>query len=196
MSLPLQRSMFLGLVLATLASSAAADAQYSSQVSPPVIPAPAIGAATTTTHPLNIAPGPQAATANPDSTPPASEQWVDQQTAKVRSEVEGRVARGEMNPDEAERLIAWRHWQFEQQAAGRAPQSQIIARQDAVGSTPNNAMVIPAPQPYYAPYPGRYYVAPGYAPYYGSYYPPAFVPFGIGFCAGGVGHNFAGRVCF
>ena len=31
-----------------------------------------------------------------NSTPPASEQWVEQQTAKIRSEVEARVARGDM----------------------------------------------------------------------------------------------------
>jgi hypothetical protein len=125
--------------------------------------------------------------------PPASEQWVEQQTAKVRAEVEARVARGELSPDEAERLIGWRHWQLAQRAAGQAPAPAILERQQAAAPR-----VVPAyPPAYYAapyPYYGAYRYAPyGYAPYgygYDRYSP------GIAVCAGGVGHHFAGSVCF
>ena len=46
---------------------------------------------------------------------------VAQEVARYRSEQEARVARGEITPEEAERLIAWREWQLAQQAAGLAP---------------------------------------------------------------------------
>ncbi len=140
-------------------------------------------------------PGPAPATAGPgqgpaaaaspqdDATPPASEQWVEQQTARVRAEVEARVGRGEMNPDEAERLIGWRHWQFQQQAAGLAPASQIPGPprvvQHRVAAAPPliAAPVVPAPM----------LVGPPVAPAVGI---------GIGGCIGGGGHNGAFSLCF
>ena len=91
---------------------------------------------------------------------------VAQEVARYRSEQEARVARGEITPDEAERLIAWREWQLAQQAAGLAPRPpQIVQR----------TIVTPAYPPYYyAPY-----------PYYGPYYgPPAPAYWGFSLCAG------------
>jgi hypothetical protein len=166
------------LALATTPAFAASASQT-------FIPAPPVNATAG-------APAGAPADAATNATPPASEQWVEQQTAKIRSEVEARVARGDMTPDEAERLIGWRRYQLEQQAAGQAPAPAIQERQQAVAA---------APRPYYAaPYPGPYYAAPyGYA--YGPYgygYPygyPRYAP-GIAVCAGGVGHHFAGGVCF
>ncbi|MEP7063896.1 MAG: hypothetical protein ABI881_16030, partial [Betaproteobacteria bacterium] len=96
--------------------------------------------------------------------PPASEQWLDQQVASYRNEVQARVARGDMNPDEAERLIGWRRWQLSQQAAGNAPAPTIVARQNAA----DRAVVLPAPR--------SYYYAPGYLPYYAPGYAPGYAP--------------------
>ena len=91
-------------------------------------------------------------------------------------------------PRPACRLIGWRRWQLTQQAAGTAPESSIIARQ-------NNAdrrVVVPSPRPYYAPGYAPYYYGNGYAPGYAPY----VVPPRIGFCAGGIGHHYSGAVCF
>ncbi len=166
----------------------AAAPAFAATASQTFIPAPQVNAAGAAAG----APVDVPADAATNSAPPASEQWVEQQTAKIRGEVEARVARGDMTPDEAERLIGWRRFQLEQQAAGQAPAPVIQQRHEAVAA---------APQPYYAaPYPGPYYAAPyGYA--YGPYgygYPygyPRYAP-GIAVCAGGVGHHFAGGVCF
>ncbi len=124
----------------------------------------------------------------PDGTLPASAQWVDQQITQYRHEIEARVARGDMSPDEAERLIGWRQWQLSQQAAGNAPQSTVIARQNDAA----RAAVAPYPGPYYGAYPAPYPYYRPYAPYYGygPYYP------GISVCAGGSGHHGSASVCF
>lgn len=174
-----------------LAGAAIAAAPYLPAASQTFLPAPVAvpGQSTNAAQ----APAPAAATAaptDPASTPPASEQWVDQQTAKYRSEVEARVARGDLNPDEAERLIGWRHWQLQQQAAGHAPAPQIMARQNAAEA---NGVVVPGPGGYYPPYPTPYY-----APYYGGWYRPGYGPFvpGISVCTGGFGHHYAASVCF
>jgi hypothetical protein len=176
----------LAAALASLCIGAAAAATPSQTFipAPQSMPQDAGGAATA---PLASAPD----TGNP---PPASEQWVEQQTAKVRAEVEARVARGELSPDEAERLLGWRHFQLAQRAAGQAPAPAILERQQAVAAAPR---VVPAYPGYYGahyPYYGAYGYAPyGYAPYGYGYY--RYSP-GIAVCAGGAGHHFAGGVCF
>jgi hypothetical protein len=108
---------------------------------------------------------------------------VQQELARYRADTEARVARGEITPDESERLIAWREWQLAQQAAGLAPRPpQIVER----------TIVAPAypPAPYYAPRP--YY----YGPYYGPYYaPPAPVYWGLSLCAGRAYRSGWGSVC-
>jgi hypothetical protein len=134
---------------------------------------------------------PPAGAADPAEPPPASEQWVEQQTAKVRAEVEARVARGELTPDEAERLIGWRHYQIAQQAAGQAPAPAILERQRAAAATPPIVVRTYPPAYYVAPY--GYYAPYGYAPYGSAYY--RYSP-GIAVCAGGFGHHVAGSICF
>ncbi len=143
-----------------------------------------------------------AVSAGDDSALPASAQLVDQQIATYRQQVEARVARGDMSPDEAERLIGWHRWQLEQQAAGRAPASQIVERQNDENAR-RNVVVGPSGAPYYAPYYRPYaapYYAPPYAvgPGYGPYYGPAYGTFlpGISVCAGSGGHHFGASVCF
>lgn len=154
-----------------------------------------IGGAVAATPSQTLIPAPQSlphdagatATASDGGTPPASEQWVEQQTAKVRAEVEARVARGELSPDEAERLIGWRHWQLAQRAAGQAPAPAILERQQAAAAAPR--VIAPAYPPVYYTAPYGYYAPYGYAPYY------RYAP-GIAVCAGGVGHHVAGSICF
>jgi hypothetical protein len=105
---------------------------------------------------------------------------VRQEIARYRADTEARVARGEITPDESERLIAWREWQLAQQAAGLAPRPpQIVER----------AIVAPVypPAPYYAPWP--YY----YRPYYGPYYAPFY--WGLSLCAGRAYRSGWGSVC-
>jgi hypothetical protein len=78
-----------------------------------------------------------AATAAAGSAPPPLPQLTAAQSAEVRQEVaryrtdtEARVASGEITPDEAELLIAWREWQLARQIAGlapRPPQQVIVA---------------------------------------------------------------------
>ena len=104
---------------------------------------------------------------------------VQRQVGAYRAEIDARIARGEISPDEAGRLLQWREWQIRQQVAGLAPPPGAIYEQ------------VPVPvreyyyRPYYAPYP--YYYGPAYypAPYY----------FGASVCAGGWGRHFGGRFC-
>jgi hypothetical protein len=153
-----------------------------------VIPAPSSLAAA----PVSTAPRASAAATTNAEPPPASAQWVDQQVASYRNEVQARVARGDMNPDEAERLIGWRRWQLSQQAAGNAPASTIVARQNATDRARRDVVVLPTPR--------SYYYAPAYAPYYTPGYAPGYAPYaispGISICAGGIGRHAAGSVCF
>ncbi|MEO8975737.1 MAG: hypothetical protein ABI552_08265 [Casimicrobiaceae bacterium] len=128
--------------------------------------------------------------------PPASVQWVDQQVAQYRTQVEARVARGDMSPDEAERLIGWHRWQLQQQAAGQAPAPAIIARQNADDDARRRvAANAPYPPAYYGAYPAPYY-PPAYTPYY---YDPRYrgplVP-GISVCTGGFGRHYSAAFCF
>jgi len=119
----------------------------------------------------------------PDMTAEQSAQ-VQQQLNEYRRDVDARIASGQINPDEGQRLIAWRQWQIAMQVTGQAPQapayeSQPVARQYAYP---------PAYPPYYAPYYGYPYYAP---PYYAG---PAY--WGPSVCIGGFGHHVAGRACF
>jgi hypothetical protein len=173
-----------------LATAAAAQSAAPSQVVQAVIPAPSLvppQAAQSLPKAPIAAPG---APSDPASTPPASVQWVDQQVAQYRREVEGRVARGDLNPDEAERLIGWRRWQLQQQAAGRAPASQIIAGQNAADRARDRILATPYPRAYYDPYASPYY-APGYGGWYG---PGPYVP-SFGLCAGGIGRHYSAALC-
>ena len=68
-------------------------------------------------------------------------QQVQREMDGYRRETDARVARGEITPDEAQRLLQWREWQLAQQAAGLAPAPPYYY-----------------PYPYYAPY----YVGPGW----------------------------------
>jgi hypothetical protein len=114
---------------------------------------------------------------------------VQQRVDAYRRDTEARVARGEITPDEAERLVGWREWQLAQQAAGLAPSAPRrvydSAPPDYYGARPREYVV--EPPPYYGPYyryPAPYYYAP--SPYY----------WGPTVCAGGFGRHFGGRFCF
>jgi hypothetical protein len=110
---------------------------------------------------------------------------VRQNLDAYRAETHARVARGEILPDDAERLLRWREWQLAQQAAGLAPPPTVPTTSEPPVTPPYAAA------PYYPP--RAYYGAPYYRPY--PYYYGAPVYFGASICAGGVGHNFAGRIC-
>jgi hypothetical protein len=104
---------------------------------------------------------------------------VQQEVSRYRADTEARVARGEITPDEAELLIAWREWQLAQQAAGLAPRAPQIVERTGVA-------------PYYAPAPWY-----GYGPYWGPYYaprPPVY--WGLSFCAGRAWRSGWGSFCF
>ena len=82
---------------------------------------------------------------------------------------------GEINPDEAQRLVEWRRWQLARQIAGLTPpesQPQVVRRD------------------YYYPPPAPAYYGP--SPYYPSYY---YGP-RVSVCAGGFGHHSFGSICF
>ncbi len=139
------------------------------------------------------------------STPPPLPTLTQQQaqdlharTDAYRRATDQRVARGELNPDEAARLVAWREWQIARQiASARTP------------TTPGDDGVPPdyasQPRDYDASRPRDYYVvepAPVYTPYYyrypAPYYwgPRPYAYWGPSICAGGFGRHFGGRVCF
>lgn len=160
------KRLALVAVLAALACSGAALAQTTPYAAPPAPSArPSPGAAGAPQLPQL------------DATQQAE---VQRQMDLYRSEVDGRVQRGEITGDEANRLLRWREWQITQQVAGLAPPPGPIYEE------------APAPvvREYYRPYP--YYV-----PYYGpAYYAPAPYYWGARICAGGFGHHFGGRFCF
>jgi len=96
-------------------------------------------------------------------------QQVQQEMDAYRRETDARIARGEITPDEAQRLVQWREWQLTQRAAGLAPPP---------APPPPRVVVAPPPPPYYA------------YPYYGPYY--AVPWWGVSVCAGrGFRHGFA-----
>jgi hypothetical protein len=185
----IQHAALACVAVAALGCAASAGAA-TAPAAQTLIPAPSNVAALPAGTPSGATPTPSAAAAMPADAPPASEQWIEQQVASYRNGVEARVARGDMNPDEAERLIGWRRWQLTQQAAGTAPESSIIARQNAADR--RDVVVVPSPRPYYAPGYAPYYYGNGYAPGYAPY----AVPPRIGFCAGGIGRHYSGAVCF
>jgi hypothetical protein len=124
-------------------------------------------------------------TALAQSEPPALPNLTADQAAQVQQElsaysreVEARIDRGEINPDEGRRLLAWREWQIARQVAG------LTAPPETPGTRP--AVREYVYRPYYAPPP--YYYAP---PYYAG---PVY--WGPSVCAGGFGRHFGGRVCF
>lgn len=117
---------------------------------------------------------------------PEQSRTVEQRMDLYRKETEGRVARGEISADEADRLLAWREWQIARQVAGAATSAQGDVPDDVRPPSASDYVVV-QPAPYYGPY----YRYP--APYY--YAPPAYY-WGPAVCAGGFGHHFGGRICF
>jgi len=119
----------------------------------------------------------------PNLTADQAEQ-VEAQLADYRRSVDARIAGGEINPDEGQRLIAWRQWQIANQVAGFASQQPAPPPRRVV-----REYVYP-PGEYV--YPPAYLPPPGYvAPYYAG---PRY--WGPTVCAGGFGHHWGGRVCF
>ena len=103
-------------------------------------------------------------------------QQVQREMDAYRRETEARVARGEITPDEAQRLLQWREWQLAQQAAGLAPAPPPPAERVVVAPPPYPAPPYYYPYPYYAPY----YVGPGW---------------GVSVCAGRAFHRGFGSFC-
>jgi hypothetical protein len=128
---------------------------------------------------------------------PEQSATLQQRVDRYRSETEGRVSRGEITADEANRLIAWREWQIAQQIAGASFAQTAGGPSDVPPDyrapppgeyAPPRDVVVEAP-PYYGPYyryPPPYYWGPRPYPYY----------WGPAVCAGGFGRHFGGRVCF
>ena len=105
-----------------------------------------------------------------------------------RRETEGRVTRGEISADEADRLLKWREWQIARQVVG------------ASATPPATAYDSPPPD-YYEQRPPDYVVEapPYYGPYYryaAPYWGPRPYYWGPAICAGGFGRHFGGRLCF
>jgi hypothetical protein len=103
-------------------------------------------------------------------------QQVQREMDGYRRETDARVARGEITPDEAQRLLQWREWQLAQQAAGLAPAPPPPAERVVVAPPPYPAPPYYYPYPYYAPY----YVGPGW---------------GLSVCAGRAFHRGFGSFC-
>ena len=103
-------------------------------------------------------------------------QQVQREMDAYRRETDARVARGEITPDEAQRLLQWREWQLVQQAAGLAPAPPPPAERVVVAPPPYPAPPYYYPYPYYAPY----YVGPGW---------------GLSVCAGRAFHRGFGSFC-
>lgn len=132
------------------------------------------------------------------TTPQSSD--LQQRLAPYRAATDARVSRGEITPDEANRLVRWREWQLARQAAGRALPPDYAQGTPADYDAPPTYAV---PPDYDGP-PGAYYpVEP--APYYGPYYryaapyywgPRPYAYWGPAVCAGGFGRHFGGRICF
>jgi hypothetical protein len=148
------------------------------------------------------------AVAGAQSSPPALPKMSAEQSADVqrqldlyRTEVDGRLSRGEITADEADRLLRWREWQLAQQATNEIPPGPISDAPPIASSAAPPARdytaAPPAREYVYAP-PVREYVyapPPVYpAPYY--VYTPRRYYWGPTVCAGGWGHHFGGRFCF
>ena len=153
---------------------------------------------------------PSAAQSSPPQLPTLtqrqSQDLADRMDA-YRRYTDERVARGEITPDEASRLLSWREWQLARQIASSSPAtdaqsdvppdyippagSEAASPRDVYTAPPRDVYVAPAPAPVYR----YYYPAPYYpAPYYWGPRPYAY--WGPSICAGGFGRHFGGRVCF
>lgn len=145
---------------------------------------------------------------------PEQSATVSQRMDLYRKETEGRVSRGEITADEADRLNRWREWQIARQVAGRSnpPPADGNGVPPDYREAPSPGSVPPdyhgAPPPGYgsAPPPDYVVVQPPayYGPYYGYPSPYSWGPYpypyryywGPTVCAGGFGHHFGGRICF
>ena len=141
---------------------------------------------------MSILATPSFAQADPPPLPalsPEQSAKLEPEVMHYQQEVEGRVARGEITQAEAQRLMAWRHWQLARQVAGLAPRPIEVAP------------VFVETTPYYGrPHYGSHY--PYAAPYYReprpyswgadpNYWGPRF-----SICAGGFGRRTFGSICF
>src|SRR5215216_1754833 len=95
----------------------------------------AIAGATLATLPIALRAA-DAATPSPPALSAAQARQVEMEMDAYRRETDARAARGEITPDEAQRLLQWRQWQLSQQAAGLAP---------APPPPPNRVVVAPPP---------------------------------------------------
>jgi hypothetical protein len=162
---------------------------------------------------LGLATPPASAQSLPPALPALTQQQMQDVNARMdayRRATDARVARSEITPDEAARLVQWREWQIAQQVAnaGAAPPaaaSDSGAPADSGGVPPDYRES--SPPGYYPSVPPGYVVepAPLYAPYYRPavpyYYPYYYGPrpyayWGPSVCAGGFGRHFGGRICF
>ena len=126
---------------------------------------------------------------------------LDGRMKLLRDEVEGRVRRGDLTAEEAERLLAWRKWQIARQIAGLAPPNPAYITPNyppQLGETgvPPDYRAAPPAQLYYSvPY-VVYPPWPAYAwpdGWYGSPWPP--FAWGATVCGGGFGRHFRVGVC-
>src|SRR5437764_3256891 len=108
----------------------------------------------------------------------AQSQQVQSEMEAYRRETDARVARSEITPDEAQRLLQWREWQLAQQAAGLAP-----------APPPPSDHVAVMPPGYAAPPPAYYYPYPYYYP------APYYAPWGVSVCAGRAYRHGFGSFC-
>jgi len=146
------------------------------------------------------APLPTAAQSAAPPLPALTQQQSQDLQARIdayRRQTDERVARGEITPDEAQRLVGWREWQLAQQMASasaqpnarRAPLDEDAPADYYDARPPRDVYIAPpayGPAPVYEPY---YYPAPYWGPRPYAYWGPSI-------CAGGFGHHFGGRVCF
>jgi hypothetical protein len=160
--------------------------------------------------------------ATPPQLPALTQQQSEDLHARIdayRRATDARVARGELSPDEAARLVAWREWQIARQVAsttmrparapgdaGVPPDYDASRPRDDNASRPrdDDASVPPdydasrlrdydVSRDYYVVEPAPYYYRYP-APYYWGPRPYAY--WGPSICAGGFGRHFGGRVCF
>ena len=120
---------------------------------------------------------------------------VKQRLDLYRRETEGRVTRGEISADEADRLLKWREWQIARQVVGAPAPPPATASDspppDSSAQRPPDSVVTASPQSYGPP--------PSYGPYYryaDPYWGPRPYYWGPAICAGGFGRHFGGRLCF
>jgi hypothetical protein len=149
---------------------------------------------------------------------------VQQRLAPYSAATQARVSRGEITPDEANRLVRWREWQLAQQTvrqmrppgyaqgvpadydarpADAVPPDYNARPADAVPPDYNAGPAYAVPPDYAGPPSAYYPVEP--VPYYGPYYryaapyywgPRPYAYWGPAVCAGGFGRHFGGRICF